>query len=63
MITQQSMIHRKYYGNTSYLLGNVDAGTPEFTGMGYRVDDGQVTWTDELQMMTSHQSHTSQSHK
>ena len=31
--------------------------------MGYRVDDGQMTWTDESQMMMSCQSHTSQLHK
>ena len=60
---QQSTIHGKYHGNTSYLLGNVDAGTQEFAGMGYHVDNGQMTQTDELQMMTSHWSHTSQSHK
>ena len=35
----------------------------DFTGTGYCVDDGQMTWTDELQMMTSRQGHTSQSHK
>ena len=38
-------------------------GTQEYAGMGYHVDDRQVTWTDELQMMSSHQSRTSQSHK
>ena len=27
------------------------------------MDDGQMTRTDESQMMTSHWSHTSQSHK
>ena len=57
------MIHRKYHGNTSYLLGNVDVGTQEFTGMGYHVDNRQMRWTDELQMMMSHRSHTSQLHK
>ena len=51
------MIHGKYCGNTSGLLGNIDVG------MGYDVDDGQMTWTDKSQMMTSHWSHTSQSHK
>ena len=35
----------------------------QFVGMGYRVDDGQMTWTDQSQMMTSCWSHTSQSHK
>ena len=63
MITRQSTIHRKYHGNTGYLLGNIDAGTQEFMGTGYHVDDGQTTWTDELQMMTSHQGRTSQLHK
>ena len=63
MITQQSMIHGKYHGNTGYLLGNIDAGTQEFMGMGYHVDDGQTTRTDESQMMMSRQGHTSQSHK
>ena len=29
------------------LLGNVDARTQEFMGMGNRVDDGQMTQTDE----------------
>ena len=38
-------------------------GILEFVGTGYRVDDGQTTQTDELQMMTSCQSPTSQSHK
>ena len=38
-------------------------GTLEFTGMGYHVDDGQMTRTTELQMMTSCWSRTSQSHK
>ena len=31
MLTQQSMIHGKYHGNTSYLLGNIDMGIQEFT--------------------------------
>ena len=38
-------------------------GTHEYTGMGYRVDDRQMTWTYESQMMTSRQSRTSQLHK
>ena len=38
-------------------------GIWEFTGTGYHVDDMQMMWTNELQMMTSHGSHTSQSHK
>ena len=48
---------------TSYLLRNVDTGTQEFAGMGNRVNDRQTRWTDELQMMTSRRSRTSQSHK
>ena len=63
MITQQSTIHRKYHGNTGYLLRNVGAGTQEFMGTGYCVDDRQMTQTDESQMMTSHWGRTSQSHK
>ena len=63
MLMQQSTIHGKYHGKTGYLLGNVDAGIQEFAGMGCHVDDVQTTWTDELQMMMSHGSHTSQSHK
>ena len=38
-------------------------GTQEFAGMGNRVDDGQMTWTDDSQMMTSCRCRTSQSHK
>ena len=57
------MIHGKYHGNTGYLLGNIDAGIWEFAGMGYHVGNMQTTQTDESQMMTSHRSHTSQSHK
>ena len=57
------MIHGKYHGNTGYLVGNSDAGTQEFVGMGNHVDDGQMARTDKLQMMTSCQSRTSQSHK
>ena len=57
------MIHKKYHGNTGYLLRNIDAGTQEFVETRNRVDGGQTTRTDELQMMTSHQGHTSQSHK
>ena len=57
------MIRRKYHGNTGYLLGNVDAGTQEFMGMGNHVDEGQTRQTDESQMMTSCQGRTSESHK
>ena len=60
---QQSMIYRKYHGKTGYLLKNVDMGIQEFMGMGYCVDDVQMTQTDQSQMMTSRGSHTSQSHK
>ena len=63
MIPQQSMICGKYHGNTGYLLRNIDAGTQEFAGMGNHLNDGQTRWTDELQMMTSRQGRTSQSHK
>ena len=38
-------------------------GIQEYAGTGYCMDNGQMTWTDELQMMTSCWSHTSQSHK
>ena len=63
MLTQESMIHGKYHGNTGYLLRNVDVGIREFMGMGYCVDDMQTTQTDESQMMTSCGSRTSWSHK
>ena len=63
MIIRQSTIRGKYHGNTSYLLGNVDVGTQEFAGMGNRVNEGQMRWTDESQMMTSRQGRTSESHK
>ena len=63
MIIRQSMICGKYHGNTGYLLGNIDAGTQEFMGMGNRVNKGQTRWTDELQMMTSHQGRTSELYK
>ena len=43
MLTQQSTIHGKYHRKTGYLLGNVDAGIQEFAGMGYHVDDVQMT--------------------
>ena len=63
MIIRQSTIHGKYHGNTGYLLENVDAGTQEFAGTGNHVNEGQMRWTDESQMMTSHQGLTSESHK
>ena len=57
------MIRRKYHGNTGYLLRTIDVGTQEFMGTGNHVKDRQTRRTDELQMTTSHQSRTSQSHK
>ena len=63
MLTQQSTIHRKYHGKTSYLLGNIDMGIREFTGTGYHVDNVQMMWTDKSQMMTSRGSRTNESHK
>ena len=39
--------------NTSYLLGNVYAGIGGIVGMGYHVDDMQMMWTVEWQLMTS----------
>ena len=38
-------------------------GIQQFAGTGYYVDDVQTTQTDQSQMMTSHEIHTSQSHK
>ena len=46
-----------------YLLGNVDTGTQEFAGTGNRVNEGQMLWTDESQMMMSCRGRTSESHK
>ena len=57
------MIHRKYHGKTGYLLRNIDAGIREFAGMGYHVDNMQMTQRDGSQMMMSRWSCTSQSHK
>ena len=48
---------------TGDLLGNVDMGIQEFAGMGYHVDDMQMMLPVESQLMTSHGSHTKQSHK
>ena len=42
MLTQQSMVHRKYHRKTGYLLGNVDAGIQEFVGTEYHVNDMQM---------------------
>ena len=44
--------------NTGYLLGNIDMGIWEFTGMGYHVDDVQTMPPVELQLMMSWGSHT-----
>ena len=55
---QQSTIHGKYHGKTSYLLRNIGAGIQEFAGMGYYVDDVQTMQTDKMQMMMSHGSRT-----
>ena len=63
MIIRQSTIHGKYHGNTGYLLGNVDTGIQDFTGMGNCVNEGQTRGTDESQMMTSRQGRTSELHK
>ena len=63
MLMQQSMIHWKYHGKPSYLLGNIDAEIQEFVGMGYCVDDMQMMWTDKSQMILSCESCTNQSHK
>ena len=63
MIIRQSTICGKYHGNTGYLLGNIDTGNQEITGMGNCVNEGQTRQTDESQMMTSHQGRTSESHK
>ena len=38
-------------------------GTQGFAGTGNHVDDGQMRWTDELQMMMPPRGPTSQSHK
>ena len=59
MLMQQSMIHGKYHGKTSYLLENIDMRIQEFVGTGYCVDDVQTTQIDKLQMMTSCGSRTS----
>ena len=58
MLTQQSTIHGKYHGKTGYLLGNIHRGIGEYAGTGYHVDDIETMQTDELQLMTSHGSHT-----
>ena len=71
MLTQQSMICRKYHGKTSYILRNSHAGIGEFVGMGYHVDNMQMMETIESQLMTTWKSHktiaqincTNESHK
>ena len=42
MLMQQSTVHGKYHGKTSYLHRNVDAGIWEFTRTGYHVNDMQT---------------------
>ena len=42
MPMQQSTVHGKYHGKTSYLLGIIDTGIWEFVGMGYHVNDVQT---------------------
>ena len=54
---------REISRETGYLLRNVGTRTQEFVGMGNHVNEGQMRWTDKLQMMTSHRGCTSQSHK
>ena len=63
MLTQQSMICRKYHGKTGYLLGNIDMVIQKFAGMGYHMNNMQMMQTDKSQMMTSRGSRTSQLHK
>ena len=63
MLMQQSTIDRKYHRKTGYLRRNVEAGIQELAGMGYHVDDVQMTQTDKSQIMTSRGSRTSLSHK
>ena len=63
MRTQQSMIHGKYHGKTSNLLGNIDMGIWEFMGTGYHGNDVQTMQTIESQLMTSRGSHTKRLHK
>ena len=41
-LIQQSTVPGKYHRKTSYLLGNIDVGIWEFTGMGYHVNDMQM---------------------
>ena len=60
---QQSTIDGKYPRKTGYLLGNVDVGIWELVGMRYHVNDMQMMQTIKLQLMTSHESCTKQSHK
>ena len=59
MIMQQPMICGKYHRKTGYLLGNVDVGIWEFAGMGYHVDDVQMTQTVESQIDVTWESHKS----
>ena len=54
---------REISQNTGYLLGNIDVGIQEFTGMGYHVNNVQMMPPVESQLMMSCGSHTKQSHK
>ena len=71
MPMQQSTIHGKYHGKTSYLLGIIDTGIREFAGMGYHVNDVQtmqnrvavddITW--QSHKMITQINCTNESHK
>ena len=63
MLTQQSTVHRKYHGNTGYLLRNIGTGIRELAGTGYHVDDMQMMQAIKSKLMMSHGSHTKQLHK
>ena len=63
MLARQSTICENNHGNSGYLLRNIEVGTQEFAGTGNHVDDRQMRWTEESQLMRSCQGHTSQLHK
>ena len=74
MHTQQSTVHVKYHGKTGYLLGNINVGIHEFTGMEYHVNNVQtmknqvavddVTWKSHKSHKTIAQINcTNESHK
>ena len=65
---QQSTVHGKYHGKTSYLLGNIDTGIWEFAGMGYCADNANnrvavddIMW--KLHKMIAQINHTNELHK